>query len=66
VLGDFNSITTYSAPERLVELGMIDAFASIYDDADADPTWSWPTRPIPVSIRIHYIFHTPHFTTTKS
>ena len=66
VLGDFNSISTFVAPKRLVELGMIDAFASLHDDADAHPTWSWPTRPIPVSLRIDYIFHTRHFTTTKS
>lgn len=66
VLGDFNSISTFAAPKRLVELGMIDAFASLHDDADAHPTWSWPTRPIPVKLRIDYIFHTPHFTTTKS
>jgi len=66
VLGDFNSISTFAAPKRLVELGMIDAFASLHDDADAHPTWNWPTRPIPVTLRIDYIFHTPHFTTTKS
>ncbi|MCB9925888.1 MAG: endonuclease/exonuclease/phosphatase family protein [Planctomycetaceae bacterium] len=66
VLGDFNSISTFAAPKRLVELGMIDAFASLHEDSDAHPTWSWPTRPIPISLRIDYIFHTPHFTTTKS
>ena len=66
VLGDFNSISTFAAPKRLVELGMIDAFGSLHDDADAHPTWSWPTRPIPVKLRIDYIFHTHHFTTTKA
>ena len=66
VLGDFNSISTFTAPKRLIELGLIDAFASLHDDADAHPTWSWPTRPIPVKLRIDYIFHTPHLTTTKA
>ena len=66
VLGDFNSISTFVAPKRLVDCGMIDAFESLHDDANAHPTWSWPTRPIPIALRIDYIFHTAHFTTIKS
>tara|TARA_R110002073_G_scaffold11898_9_gene53641 strand:- start:2875 stop:3738 length:864 start_codon:yes stop_codon:yes gene_type:complete len=66
VVGDFNSISTFHAPKRLVELGLIDAYASIHDDADADPTWHWPTRPLPLALRIDYIFHTPLFTTTDA
>ena len=66
VVGDFNSISTFKAPQRLVALGMIDAYASVHDDADSQPTWSWPTRPLPLTLRIDYIFHTPHFTTTES
>ncbi|WP_372896543.1 endonuclease/exonuclease/phosphatase family protein [Stieleria sp.] len=66
VVGDFNSISTFIAPKRLAGLGMIDAYASVHDDADAHSTWSWPTRPLPLALRIDYIFHTPHFTTTES
>lgn len=66
VLGDFNSISSFKAPQRLTGLGLIDAFASTHDDADSHPTWTWPTRPLPLALRIDYIFHTPHFTTTKA
>lgn len=66
VLGDFNSISTCVAPKRLTDRGMIDAFASLHNDANAHPTWSWPTRPIPIAFRIDYIFHTAHFTASKS
>lgn len=66
VLGDFNSISTFDAPKRLHDLGMIDAFAAINENADTFPTWRWPTRPIPLALRIDYIFHSSHFTTTKS
>ncbi|WP_160148256.1 endonuclease/exonuclease/phosphatase family protein [Rubripirellula obstinata] len=66
VVGDFNSISTFVAPKTLTQHGMIDSFASIHDDADTQPTWSWPTRPLPISLRIDYIFHTPHFVTSES
>ena len=66
VVGDFNSISTFVAPQRLLKLGMVDAFASIHENADSHPTWNWPTRPIPLSLRIDYIFHSNHFSTTKS
>ncbi|OYP31126.1 endonuclease/exonuclease/phosphatase family protein [Rhodopirellula sp. MGV] len=66
IAGDFNSLSTFCAPKRLRELGLTDAFASINEDADTHPTWSWPTRPVPLALRIDYIFHTPHFRTTHS
>lgn len=66
VLGDFNSISTMVAPQRLLKLGMIDAFAILHEDADRHPTWRWPTRPIPLTFRIDYIFHSEHFTATES
>lgn len=66
VLGDFNSISTYVAPKRLVGLGMVDSYASLHEDADTQPTWRWPTRPLPLALRIDYIFHSKHFVTTKS
>ncbi len=66
VLGDFNSVSTFKAPKRLVQLGFVDSFASVTADADTHPTWYWPTRPLPLSLRIDYIFHSGHFQTTKS
>ena len=29
-------------------------------------TWQWPTRPLPVSLRIDYIFHSKHFRTQSA
>jgi len=66
LLGDFISVSTFKAPQRLVQLGFVDSFASVTADADTHPPWSWPTRPLPLSLRIDYIFHTRHFRTTKS
>lgn len=66
IAGDFNSISTFAAPKRLVELGMLDAFASVTKDPDNRPTWQWPTRPIPLALRIDYIFHSNHFKTRKA
>ena len=66
VIGDFNSLSKFTAPTQLRELGMIDAFAAVHDDADNHPTWTWPTRPLPLTLRIDYIFHTDHFQTTAA
>ena len=66
ILGDFNSISSFNAPQRLASLGLIDAYARIHDDADTHPTWTWPTRPLPLALRIDYIFHTRHFKTAES
>jgi endonuclease/exonuclease/phosphatase (EEP) superfamily protein YafD len=66
IAGDFNSISTFPAPRRLVEEGFIDSFASVHADADAHPTWQWPTRHLPIRLRIDYIFHSKHFRTTES
>ncbi|WP_442505713.1 endonuclease/exonuclease/phosphatase family protein [Novipirellula sp. SH528] len=66
VVGDFNSISTFIAPRRLTGLGLIDAYATVHEDADSHPTWNWPTQPLPLALRIDYIFHTPHFTARES
>lgn len=66
IVGDFNSLSTFHAPKELAEFGFIDAYASVHKDADAHPTWHWPTRPLPLALRIDYIFHTKHFTTTEA
>lgn len=62
IAGDFNSLSTFVAPQKLKEIGLLDAFASVHDDADDHPTWEWPTRPLALRLRIDYIFHTKHFT----
>ena len=66
VVGDFNSMSIFNAPKKLVELGFVDAFASVHEDADDHATWHWPTRPLPLALRIDYIFHTRHFVTTEA
>lgn len=66
IAGDLNSLSTFRAPKRLAELGFVDAFASANENADAHPTWRWPTRPLPLALRIDYIFHSPHFRTSNS
>jgi endonuclease/exonuclease/phosphatase family metal-dependent hydrolase len=66
VLGDFNSISTFVAPRTLTKMGLVDSFAAANLDADSHPTWTWPTRPLPISLRIDYIFHTKHFSTGES
>ena len=66
ILGDFNSLSSFVAPKRLKEQGFKDAFAELNSKPDSHPTWTWPTKPIPISLRIDYIFHTDHFITKKS
>lgn len=66
VLGDFNSISTFIAPRTLTQMGLTDSFAAANVDADTQPTWTWPTRPLPISLRIDYIFHSKHFSTDAS
>lgn len=66
VLGDFNSISTFVAPKRLSELGMSDVVAELHSDADGHVTWTWPTRPVPLSLRIDYIFCSKHFTASQA
>ncbi|MFY9255300.1 MAG: endonuclease/exonuclease/phosphatase family protein [Fuerstiella sp.] len=66
VLGDFNSLSTFQAPQALAAAGLVDSFASVHSDADRHPTWHWPTRPLPVRLRIDYIFHSRHLKTKKS
>ncbi len=66
IAGDFNSISQFVAPTQLRAAGLIDAFASTHEDADSHPTWQWPTRPIPLALRIDYIFHTEHFRATTA
>lgn len=39
---------------------------SVVEDADEQATWQWLTRPLPLRLRIDYIFHSPHFETKSS
>lgn len=66
VVGDFNSPSQFNAPKRLRKIGMVDSFASVKADAETHPTWQWPTKPLPLALRIDYIFCTPHFRTVES
>ena len=66
VCGDFNSMSTFSAPMRLTGLGMTDSFSEVTKDADSQPTWRWPVGNGHIQFRIDYIFRTPHFDTIRS
>ncbi len=66
IVGDFNSLSGFEAPRRLVAAGFVDSFAAVHADADTQPTWRWPTRPLPLALRIDYIFHSQHFRTLSS
>lgn len=61
VAGDFNSLSTFAAPTALMDVGFIDSYGAVHEKADTHPTWQWPTRPIPLRLRIDYIFHSKHF-----
>ena len=66
VVGDFNSPSGFNAPKRLRQIGLVDSFASVNADADTHPTWHWPTKPLPLALRIDYVFCTRHFRTVES
>jgi endonuclease/exonuclease/phosphatase family metal-dependent hydrolase len=66
VCGDFNSLSTFTAPERLTQLSFTDSFASVTEQPDLTPTWRWPVGRLKIQFRIDYIFHSPHFRTTDS
>jgi endonuclease/exonuclease/phosphatase family metal-dependent hydrolase len=64
--GDFNSLSTFSAPGFLKDKGFTDSFAAVTEDADQQPTWEWELPNHNLSARIDYIFHSPHFRTIDS
>lgn len=64
--GDFNSLSTFSAPSQLRELGFTDSFAAVTENADTHPTWRWPVGTTRIQFRIDYIFHSEHFRTKTS
>ena len=66
VCGDFNSLSGFSAPTRLDEIGLIDSFASVTENPDSQPTWQWPLGRSKIQFRIDYVFHSDHFRTISS
>ena len=66
IVGDFNSLSSFQSPTILRERGYVDSFASVTANADTHPTWHWPTKLGNVSLRIDYIFHSPHWQTAES
>jgi endonuclease/exonuclease/phosphatase family metal-dependent hydrolase len=66
IVGDFNSTSSFRATRFLTRNGFVDSFAQIHADADAHPTWHWPLKHGEWALRIDYIFHSRHFTTTES
>lgn len=66
VLGDFNTFSSYSAPQFLLGQGFADSFASVTKDPDAHPTWHGRVRAREWRFRIDYIFHTADVATVSS
>ena len=60
---------THGAPgifQLTVTCFVVDSYASVTENADTHSTWQWPTRPIPLRLRIDYVFHSKHFRTVDS
>ncbi len=66
VMGDFNSLSYFYATTQLKQLGFVDSFAAVTQDADSHFTWSWPLGAGRARLRIDYIYHSSHFTTKSS
>lgn len=57
ILGDFNSGSTFCAPEFLKARGFTDSFSSVTENADEHFTWHWPHEGVDWRFRLDYIFH---------
>ena len=68
VVGDFNSLSGFVAPNALKTRGLIDSFDELHEKADETlKTWHWPVGSIgDVRFRIDYVFHSAHFTATRA
>jgi len=66
IVGDLNSPAAFRAPMVLKKEGFVDSFAQVNQQPESHPTWHWPLKHAEWSLRIDYIFHTPHFRTTES
>ena len=65
VLGDFNSLSFFSAPRFLVERGFVDSLASVTTNAEEHGTWPYLPREPGLRFRIDFIFHTPNLRTLE-
>jgi endonuclease/exonuclease/phosphatase family metal-dependent hydrolase len=66
LMGDFNSISSLSAPRFLKEKGFIDSFASVTENADKHPTWHWKYNGIDWQFRLDHIYHSAALKTEES
>lgn len=66
VAGDFNSFSTFTAPSRLVKMGLVDSFAATHANPDGHPTWFGTVDSVDLQLRLDYIFHSRRFKTVKS
>jgi endonuclease/exonuclease/phosphatase family metal-dependent hydrolase len=64
IAGDFNSMPGFQTLEYLEENGFIDSFSEVHEESQ--PTWHWPNRIGEWRLRLDYIWHDEHFTTTES
>lgn len=66
IAGDFNSLSTFVAPNLLAKMGLVDSFAAVQTNPDTHPTWRGTVDPAGLRLRLDYIFHTRGFQTVKS
>lgn len=66
IVGDFNSTSALLGPTFVRANGFVDSFAHAHKNPDSYATWHWRLKHGRWSLRIDYIFHSPHFTTRDS
>jgi endonuclease/exonuclease/phosphatase family metal-dependent hydrolase len=66
ILGDFNSLSAGNAPRFLRDRGFLDSLAVVNPQPDSQHTWHERTMGNDWSLRIDYLFHSPHLTTLES
>lgn len=68
VVGDFNSLSGFVAPNELKMQGLIDSFEELHEKPDQTlKTWHWSVGNLgDVRFRIDYIFHSPHFKAVRA
>jgi endonuclease/exonuclease/phosphatase family metal-dependent hydrolase len=66
VAGDLNSASFGSAPRSLRGRGLVDSFASVTPDPDAQTTWHWRYAGADWRFRIDYVFHSADMRTIAS
>lgn len=66
IAGDFNSLSDFRAPTFLKQRRFVDSFAAVHDHPNSQATWHWPLKSGELSLRIDFVFHSPHFHTVDS